>query len=264
MITSIARRASHAIKNLSPAYRLRYKYETELQHWREEIAHLAEWFNGKTDWWGIPPPRPEQKITSNDLWSVNAILTMHRVRPSYWEELKLPGNQFEGQRVLEVGCGALVPILQFEGCERHGIDPLVNAYTKLGWPLYALDAKIINAHGEHMPYPDAYFDTVISVNALDHVDDFDKVTTEMQRVLKPGGRLYIEVEYHEATVAEPLELTDEIVKASFQQIRMNKIVQRGKRDMFMALKERFSMLDTPLLKSFDNTEQFVTWHGVKR
>jgi ubiquinone/menaquinone biosynthesis C-methylase UbiE len=53
-----------------------------------------------------------------------------------------------------------------------------------------------------MPYPDAYFDAVISVNALDHVDDFERVASEMQRVLRKGGGIYFEVECHAPAVTE--------------------------------------------------------------
>jgi hypothetical protein len=42
--------------------------------------------------------------------------------PSYHVELQLDADAFAGKRVLEIGCGPLVPILQFDDCERHGVD----------------------------------------------------------------------------------------------------------------------------------------------
>jgi ubiquinone/menaquinone biosynthesis C-methylase UbiE len=40
-----------------------------------------------------------------------------------------------------------------------------------------------------IPFPDAYFDVVCSLNSLDHVDDFDKVAAEIIRVLAPGCQI---------------------------------------------------------------------------
>jgi ubiquinone/menaquinone biosynthesis C-methylase UbiE len=85
-----------------------------------------------------------------------------------------------GRRVLEVGCGALVPIVQFSNCARYGIDPLVHFTSKQDGRSNDYDAKIINGFAENRSYLDAYFDAVISVNALDHVDDFQEITNEIQ------------------------------------------------------------------------------------
>jgi SAM-dependent methyltransferase len=187
------------------------------------------------------------------------IRTMHSLRPSYSEELKLPTNHFEGKRVLEIGCGPLVPILQFSGCERHAIDPLANRYMECGWPLYEYEASILNVNGEKLPYPDKYFDAAISVNALDHVDDFEKVASEMQRVAKS---VYFEVEYHEPTVMEPITLSHDRVKRAFDRSNLTMVIDRSGKEMFEALVERFDLLPNQFARF--PTERFVTWHGVTR
>jgi ubiquinone/menaquinone biosynthesis C-methylase UbiE len=81
--------------------------------------------------------------------------------------------------------------------------------------LYEYDVKVISFGAEKLPYPDNYFDAVLSVNALDHVDDFDQVAAEIQRVVKPGGEIRFEVEYHAPTVTEPLSLDDNKVREAF-------------------------------------------------
>ena len=253
------------VRQLTPARNARTKYGEELDFWRGELQNLAAWFEeGTTDWWGLAPPAPDQRITSSDIWSVNAVLTMHEIRPTYFEELKLEKTAFEGKRVLEVGCGPLVPLQQFPGCERHAIDPLIDKYIEAGWPLYAYDAKVINAFGEHLPYPDAYFDAVIAVNSLDHVDDFAKVSSEMQRVLGPGGRLCFEVEYHEATVTEPLELNDSKVRDAFPALDLEKVAERTSLDLYEALRQRFGLASTKFKDLHSGHEVFTTWHGTRR
>src|SRR3984893_6124139 len=143
--------------------------------------------------WGIRPPTSKQKLNVSELWIVNAVMTMHFLRPSYMEELCLEPDCFTRKRVLEIGSGPLAPILQFTGCTRHCIDPPVNMYLAAGWPLFGYDAKFINSGGDALPYPDGYVDAVISVNALDHADDFERVASEMQRVSRRGGGVYLEV-----------------------------------------------------------------------
>ena len=43
----------------------------------------------------------------------------------------------------------------------------------------------------HTDFPDNSFDTIIMNDAMEHVDRPDLVLAEVQRILKPGGRLYV-------------------------------------------------------------------------
>ena len=223
---------------------------------------LYEWFEAGTlsDYWGVPRPGPDQRVAADD-WMQAAILTLHRMRPTYWEELQLPGDHFAGQRVLEVGCGPLVPLLQFSDCDRHAVDPLVTLYIEAGFPLDSFDASIRNAYGEQLPYPDASFDSVISVNALDHVDDFEQTAAEMVRVLKRGGDLYVEVEYHAPTTTEPVVLTDERMRAAFRSCEMTPVLSRTGAEMFTAMVNRFGVRRTARTNAVFGDARFVTWHG---
>jgi SAM-dependent methyltransferase len=70
-----------------------------------------------------------------------------------------------------------------------------------------------------MPFENHFFDAVISVNAIDHVDDFFKTASEIIRVLKPNGKIRLHVHYHIKTQTEPLELNDTIVENAFRGIQ---------------------------------------------
>jgi len=48
------------------------------------------------------------------------------------------------------------------------------------------------SHTEHLPFPDAFFDRVIMVDALHHVIDQTSTARELWRVLKTGGRIVIQ------------------------------------------------------------------------
>ena len=48
-----------------------------------------------------------------------------------------------------------------------------------------------------IPFPDDHFDVILSQAVLEHVPDPQLAVNEMARVLKPGGRLYIEAAYQQ-------------------------------------------------------------------
>ncbi len=48
---------------------------------------------------------------------------------------------------------------------------------------------IIEASAEDLPFPDGYFDLVISREMIEHVEDDVKLIKELRRVLCPGGYL---------------------------------------------------------------------------
>ncbi len=56
---------------------------------------------------------------------------------------------------------------------------------------HALGLDVVNAAGEHLPYPEDHFDLVMSNEVIEHVQDDRLVMQEIVRVLKPGGRLVL-------------------------------------------------------------------------
>src|SRR5579863_3983879 len=238
----LKQRADRVLQRVSPSYQLRRKHEAELAYWQSELNHLRDWFEkGTRDWWGLRPPTSEQKLNVSELWVVNAVMTRNALRPTYLERLGVERDGFRKQRVLEIGSGPMAPILQFDECTRHCVDPLVTLYMEAGWPLFGYDATFVNTGGESLPYPDGYFDAVISVNALDHVDDFERVASEMQRVLKAGGRAFFEVEYHAPTVTEPVRLSDAKVLRAFSKCNLKLVANRTGEELFEALVKRFHL-----------------------
>lgn len=98
-----------------------------------------------------------------------------------------------GTRVLDVGCGSgeFLALLRDRGATAAGVDPaprmLDLSRTLLGNP--GVDLRLGDA--EHLPWPDASFDAVTAVNALQFADDIADALAEVSRVTRPGGLLGI-------------------------------------------------------------------------
>lgn len=88
-------------------------------------------------------------------------------------------------RVLDVGCGDKPYKSWFRSAEDYvGID------------IYAGRKVDIVIHpGEHWPLEDRTFDVVLCTQVLEHTENLEYVLEEIDRVLKPGGRLIVTVPF---------------------------------------------------------------------
>jgi SAM-dependent methyltransferase len=130
--------------------------------------------------------------------------------PRYKESLYLDDNALAGKRILDVGCGPHCGIIGFKGCEKYGIDHLMDDYARIGYPLEQHGVNYVNGQSEHMPFNDEFFDVVLCVNALDHVDDLKKTVREISRVLKSGGQFIGQLNFRSRpTATEPICLNRE-------------------------------------------------------
>jgi ubiquinone/menaquinone biosynthesis C-methylase UbiE len=96
-------------------------------------------------------------------------------------------------RLLEVGCGwgEALDYASRLGWEASGVDISAECVAECRRRYPHLDVRQMLA--EKLDLSGAIFDRVESFHVLEHVDDFPAALGEMARVLKPGGRLTIEV-----------------------------------------------------------------------
>jgi len=120
---------------------------------------------------------------------------------------------FHGKRVLDVGCGPRGSLEWATGAAaRVGLDPLADRYRELGIERHAM--SYVRAPAERMPFGDASFDVVASLNSLDHVDDVDRAVGEITRVAAPGATWLLTVEVgHEPTATEPHSLSWDVAES---------------------------------------------------
>ena len=104
-------------------------------------------------------------------------------------------ESWRGKKVLEVGVGLGTDFVRFAraGAEATGID-LTEAAAGLvrrRLELEGLEAEVLAADAEALPFPDVGFDLVYSWGVLHHTPDTRKALAEVQRVLAPGGEARI-------------------------------------------------------------------------
>ena len=104
-----------------------------------------------------------------------------------------------GQRLLDVGCGtgtlACMAVQREPGLEMHGLDgdPAILVRARRKAKLHGLAMHFAEGMSVRLPYPDQYFDSVLSSLFFHHLGAEAKRQTlgEILRVLKPGGQLHI-------------------------------------------------------------------------
>jgi SAM-dependent methyltransferase len=224
------------------------KQNAEVRFWQKEIRKYVAWYKGElAELYGHPTPGVEKRIAPTT--EIAAILTFFEVhqKPKYNVDLILETDAFHGMKVLDIGSGPFPSGLCFTDCELYCLDPLMAKYIEAGYPVHCYDnrAKFVQSMAEDMPFDDGFFDAVISVNAIDHVNDFGKTAKEIQRVSKPSGRFRMHVHYHPKTTAEPIELNDEIFLQHYGWVHNLKRISESKQKTGTVLT--------------DQREKYVVW-----
>ncbi len=92
-------------------------------------------------------------------------------------------------RVLDVGCGVgqVVGALTRDGVEAYGVDvstPNIERAQQFCKRVQLYD-------GKRLPFPDGHFQSVGSLNVLEHVDEPEAFLAELVRVTAMGGRVVV-------------------------------------------------------------------------
>ncbi len=106
---------------------------------------------------------------------------LHKIR--MYELQKIIPFLPDGASILEIGAGVgwQAKALSNRGYSVEAIDLSTSRYASgRVWP-------VVDYDGEHIPFPNAQFDIVLSSNVLEHVKHVEAFQSEILRVLKPEG-----------------------------------------------------------------------------
>jgi 2-polyprenyl-6-hydroxyphenyl methylase / 3-demethylubiquinone-9 3-methyltransferase len=96
--------------------------------------------------------------------------------------------------VLDVGCGGGILTEEFAraGFQVTGIDPAPESIetARAHARTMGLDITYQTASGEHLPFGANTFDIVTCCDVLEHVDDLERVMSEIARVTRPDGLFF--------------------------------------------------------------------------
>lgn len=99
---------------------------------------------------------------------------------------------YQNLKVLDYGCGRgiIVERLRREGVECYGVEAFYEGSmlqeVREGALFREGTIREIPPSGE-LPFPDHFFDVIISNQVFEHVEDLESVMSHLTRVLKPGG-----------------------------------------------------------------------------
>ena len=117
----------------------------------------------------------------------------HQAHVCRWREagtlLRWLGPDLHGLRILDVagGDGYWAARARRRGAEAVAID-IAAAKLQRGRQLAGAPSLVLG-DALRLPFPDASFDRVLSICAIEHFDDGPHALSEMARVLAPGGEL---------------------------------------------------------------------------
>jgi len=195
------------------------KQDAELLFWTYELKSYQQWYDGYISiLHNTKNPNSFEKIDAPNQKDAS-ILTWHKLHQEkkYLIDLDLDANVFHRMKILDIGSGPIPSATCFTNCQVYCLDPLLHKYLEVGYPLHYFDnIKFIQGVSEKIPIENDFFDGVISVNSIDHVDNLQETSSEIDRVLKPGGMLRIHYHSHLPEKCEPISINDDLFQKSFQ------------------------------------------------
>lgn len=121
-----------------------------------------------------------------------------REKQTFSDRMHLAVEQVQDEDfVLEVGVGngeLVKNIGKYKNVRLYAVDAAEGALNSV--QAYLQDSELINISIQKMKFKDDFFDAVICLEVFEHLDNPYQALTEIQRVLRPGGKLMISIPNH--------------------------------------------------------------------
>ncbi len=139
-------------------------------------------------------------------------------------------NMKKGMKVLDIGSGSGFPMIEL--AERlgpasmiYGVDPSADSCQLVSEKIAQKgisNAEIVQACAEALPFPDAFFDLIISNNGMNNVTDLKKTLSSCYRVGKPNAQMVMTMNLPE-TMMEFYRIFEETLAKSGRYQEIDKL-----------------------------------------
>jgi cyclopropane fatty-acyl-phospholipid synthase-like methyltransferase len=152
------------------------------------------------------------KFVSDEVLDARYFRALDRFDMRFARTMWVYDNVRAGSAVLDIGCGAgMLALLKRKGVTLAGVD--LSEECALAALRNGYDAGVAAAL-TRLPYADASFDYVVSLDVLGHVEfeEKDAVLSEVRRVLRPGG-----------VTLHGIECTDRSAQKSYDEMTVDEL-----------------------------------------
>lgn len=152
-----------------------------------------------------------------DFWRSRFVMDNGMFLNTHYEKLMLAmagennGDFLKGKIVADFGCGPRGSLAWAKAAHlRIGIDVLADQYMdEFSSSTLKHDMLYVKSTENFIPLPDNLVDVMFTLNAIDHVNNFEQMCSEIIRVLKPGGFFVGSFNLEEpASPCEPQQLNE--------------------------------------------------------
>lgn len=198
-----------------------------------------------------------------DFWKRQFEAESGDLKHAHYEKIMLAiagesDQQFlSGKIVADFGCGPRGSLQWADQARiRIGIDVLSDAYSAFNTRDH--DMCYVVSTEKWIPLPSNYVDVLVTLNAIDHVDDFGALCREIRRIIVPGGTFLGSFNLGEPpSRTEPQSLTEELIREHLlrhMEVISYRVAPKGKRDTY-----KFLLEDNALQDDESATDHQVLW-----
>ncbi len=138
-----------------------------------------------------------QKLSLQAWKNKNLSSERERIERSLLSLLQRYAKQYpEDGTVLEIGCGPICISRLLPQQHKTYLDPMVDDFRRMFPGELPEEGEYLATAAEDIPKPAASYDLIICLNMIPHTLNPELVVNEIERLLKPGGKLILAIRTH--------------------------------------------------------------------
>jgi len=138
-----------------------------------------------------------QKLSLQAWQNKSLSLERERVERSLLSLLQRYAKQYPADSaVLEIGCGPICISRLLPQKHQTYLDPMADDFRRMFPGKLPEEGEYLTAAAENIPKPEASYDLIVCLNMIPHTLNPELVINEIERLLKPGGKLILAIRTH--------------------------------------------------------------------